>query len=262
MKRNSPRPVPPLFRRLRAVGYRHLLVYNRNFFSNSFVTVIDPLIFFVAVGWGLAASIGNMSGMSYLVFLVPSQIMMAVVYTSAFETSYGTYFRLQMDHNYDSMLATPLSVADVFWGELLYIGSRAAFFTVVLLVTFGLFGVVPSSWSLLVPVVSFFTAISIGTLGYFANRLVQSINHFNYFITGVVSPLILFSGTLFPMERLPKGVGFVAAWLPLYPSVNLSRMLVTGQFHSDLWIMIAYVLLIPWPLGYFAVRCMKPKLIK
>jgi len=27
-------------------------------------------------------------------------------------------------------------------------------------------------------------------------------------------------------------------------------------------VMVAYLLIIPWPLGYFAVKCMVPKLIK
>lgn len=261
MNPNDPRPVPSLVRRLFAVWYRHNTVYNRNFFTNSFVTVLDPLVFFAAVGWGLATSVGRMDGLEYLAFLVPAQLMMAVVYTSAFETSFGTYFRLSMDHNYDSMVVTPLSVWDIFWGELLYIGSRAAFFTLVLLGVFALLGLVSSPWALVTPLVSFFTAISVGSLGFFATRLVKSINHFNYFITGVISPLILFSGTLFPIDRLPKAVGAVAAWLPLYPSVHLCRMLTTGHFQADLGITLAYVLLVPWLLGYWGVRWMKPKLI-
>jgi lipooligosaccharide transport system permease protein len=255
------RPVPPLARRLFSVWWRHYAVYNRYFFTNSFVTVVDPLLFFLAMGWGLAAAVGLMNGVNYLVFLVPSQIMMAVVYTSAFETSYGTYFRMSMDHNYDSMLVTPLSVTDVFWGELVYIGTRAAFFSVLLLGVFALFGWVLSFWAMVVPLVSFFTAISVGSLGYFANRLVKAINHFNYFITGVISPLIFFSGTLYPIERLPKAVGLVAAWMPLYPSVHLARMLTTGHFDGDLWTCVLYVVLAPCLLGHFAVKCMKPKLI-
>lgn len=267
MNPNSPaafpsRPVPSLARRIFAVWYRHFTTYNRNFFTNSFVTVIDPLLFFAAAGWGLASSLGTMNGVSYLEFLVAAQTMMAVVYTSAFETSYGTYFRLEMEHNYDSMIVTPLSVSDIFWAELFYIGTRAAFFSCVLLAVFAAFGLVLSFWALAVPLVSFFTAIAIGALGFFANRLVKSINHFNYFITGVISPLIFFSGTLFPIERLPKVVGVIVAWLPLYPSVHLARMLTTGHFEADLLTTLLYVALVPWILGFFAVKCMVPKLIQ
>jgi len=52
------------------------------------------------------------------------------------------------------------------------------------------------------------------------------------------------------------------AWLPFYPSVHLARMLSTGRLEGDWWVMTLYVMLAPWPLGYFAVKCMRPKLIK
>lgn len=262
MNPNERRPVPPLWRRLGAVCYRHMTVYNRNFFTNSFGVILEPLMFFMAVAWGLASAIGMIDGLTYLQYLAPAQIMIGVIYSAAFETSYGTYFRLVMDHNYDSMVVTPVGVTDVFWGELLYVGIRAAFFSAIVLTVFWLFGLILSPWALLVPVVGFFSAVALGSLGFFANRLVKSINQFNYFITGVMSPLILFSGTLFPLDKMPKAVALVAAWLPFYPAVNLCRMLTTGHFHPDLWITVVYVILIPWPLGYLGVKCMRPKLIK
>jgi len=260
--RKYQRPVPSFVRRLLAVCYRHFTVYNRSFFTNSFPVILEPLFFFAAMGLGLAASIGNVDGISYLAFLAPAQIMIGVVFSAAFETSYSTYFRMTMDHNYDSMVSTPLSVVDLFWGELFYVGLRGAFFSTLVLAVFAAFGLILSPWALLVPVVGFFTSITVGSLGLFANRLVKSINQFNFFITGVISPLVLFSGTLFPLEKLPKSAALLAYCLPLYPSVHLCRMMTTGHFQPDLGLVIAYVVLVPWPLGYFAVRAMIPKLIK
>jgi lipooligosaccharide transport system permease protein len=256
------KPVPPLWRRLAAICYRHSVVYNRNFFTNSFGVILEPLMFFAAMGLGLAAAVGTVNGVDYLSFLAPGQVMIGVFFSAAFETSYGTYFRLEMDHNYDSMVVTPISADEVFWGELIYVGIRSAFFGGIILTVFTLLGLVHSPWALLVPLVAFFSAITLGSLGFFANRLVKSINQFNYFITGVVSPLMLFSGTLFPISSLPKAIGLVVEWLPFYPSVHLARMLTTGHFEANLWIVVSYVVLAPWPLGYFAVRCMRPKLIK
>ncbi|HET9870564.1 MAG TPA: hypothetical protein VFR02_08730, partial [bacterium] len=121
MKANDPRkggrPLPSLVQRLWAVWRRHFAVYWRNFFTNSFYIVVEPVIFITAVGWGLATSIGGMDGMDYLSFIAPGQVMVAAVFSAAFDMSYGTYFRMEMDHNYDSMLVTPLGVTDIFWGE-------------------------------------------------------------------------------------------------------------------------------------------------
>jgi len=256
------RRVPPLWRRLAAVIWRHKVVYDRNFFTNSFGVILEPIMYFVAMAWGLASSIGEIDGLTYLQYLVPGQIMIGVIFSATFETSYGTYFRLEMDHNYDSIVVTPVSASELFWGELLYVGLRSSLFSAIVLSVFWAWGLVLSPWGMLVPVVGFFAGTALGTLGFFANRLVKNLNQFNYFITGVMSPLILFSGTLFPLDRMPKAVAVVTEWLPFYPAVHLSRMLTTGRFQEDLWLMVAYLVIIPWPLGYFAVKCMVPKLIK
>jgi lipooligosaccharide transport system permease protein len=256
------RIVPGLCRRLAAVLMRHLVVYTNDFWTNAFPTLIEPLIFILAVGWGLAAAVGPMDGFDYLTFITPAQIMISAVFTSAFETTYGTYFRLEVDRHYDSMVATPVGPSEVFWGELLFTGIKGAFYSAVMLVVLSFFHTVHSTYALLVPLVGFFTAIAFGSLGFIANRLVRNINQFNFFISGFISPLILFSGTLFPIEKLPQAIQVLAYVLPLYHFVHLSRMLTTGVFSSDLLVSLAYVLVVPWILGIFAVKVIQKKLIK
>ena len=57
------RPVPPLWRRLGAVIYRHKVVYDRNWVTNSFGVILEPVMYFVAMAWGLASSIGDIDGL-------------------------------------------------------------------------------------------------------------------------------------------------------------------------------------------------------
>ncbi len=261
LKRGA-RPVPTLAQRLAAVFMRHYVVYVNDFWTNAFPTVIEPLIFILAVGWGLAASIGTINGVDYLSFITPAQIMMSAVFTSAFDASYGTYLRMEMDHNYDAMISTPVSVDEVFWGELIFISVKGIFYTAIMLAVLSLFHTVHSPLAFLVPLVGFFTAMAFGSLGYFANAVVKSINQFNFFVSGIISPLMLFSGTLFPIEKLPPVIQQIAYVLPLYHFVHLSRMLTTGVIAPDWFISLAYALIVPFIMGFFAVRAMRPKLIQ
>lgn len=263
MSPNKARQVPGFFSLVFAVWYRHYRVYQNRFLTNSFPTVIEPLILMLSFGWGLAQVVGDsMGGMDYLSFIAPAQAMMAVIYTSAFDESYGTYFRMMVDHNYDAMLSTPVSVTESFWGELLYTGTKGTFFSAVVIAVLSCFGVIHSFWALLVPVVGFFTAITLGSLGLFAVRLVQNINQFNFFVSGLISPLILFSGTFYSLDRMPRASALVAKVLPLYYFVDVSRMLTTGHFTNDLYVAVPYIVIVPFVLGFFAVRCMKAKLIQ
>src|SRR5271154_101377 len=168
MNPNKSRKIPSFFHLVGAVWYRHYRVYQNHFFTNSFPTVIEPLILMLSFGWGLATVVGSMDGVDYLSFIAPGQAMMAAVYTSAFEESYGTYFRMMVDHNYDAMLSTPISGNEVFWGELLYTGTKGWFFSLVVIAVLACFGTIHSFWALLVPFVGFFSAIAFGSLGLFA----------------------------------------------------------------------------------------------
>ena len=257
------RAIPHFFQLVFAVWYRHYRVYQNHFVTNSFPTVIEPLILMLSFGWGLAQVVGNsMNGLDYLSFIAPAQAMMAAVYTSAFDESYGTYFRMMVDHNYDAMLSTPVSVSEVFWGELLYTGTKGCFFSAVVIAVLSCFGLIHSYWGLLVPVVGFFTAIAFGSLGLFASRMVKNINQFNFFISGIISPLILFSGTFFSIEKIPPVPALIAKILPLYYFIDVARMLTTGVFTNDIYVAIPYMLIVPLVMGAFAVRGMKSKLIQ
>jgi lipooligosaccharide transport system permease protein len=255
-------PVPRRLTRVLAVARRHVYVYTKDFWANSFPTVLEPLLFILAVGWGLAATIGNMGGTDYLSFLAPAQAMIAALYTAAFEESYGAYFRLRVDHNYDSMLVTPVSVEDIFWGELLYTGLKGVFYSGVVIAVLALFGTIHAPTALAIPVLGFFVALASGSLGLYAVRFVTNLNQFNFFISGVISPLILFSGTLFPVASLPAGLQTVARWLPLYPMVGLARMLSTGSFTPDWPWLLAYTLAVPCAMAALAVKVMRGRLIQ
>jgi lipooligosaccharide transport system permease protein len=253
--------VPSRPTRILAVARRHVYVYTKDFWANSFPTVLEPLLFILAVGWGLAASIGSMGGTDYLSFLAPAQAMIAALYTAAFEESYGAYFRLRVDHNYDSMLVTPVGVDDIFWGELIYTGLKGVFYSAVVIGVLALFGTVHSPMALAIPLLGFFTALAAGSLGLYAVRFVTNLNQFNFFISGVISPLILFSGTLFPVQALPAGLQTVARCLPLYPMVGLARMLNTGSFTPDWPWLLLYTLTVPCAMAALAVRTMRARLI-
>ena len=39
---------------------------------------------------------------------------------------------------------------------------------------------------------------------------VKTINYFNFYLTGIISPMFFFSGVIFPISNLPPSVRFVA----------------------------------------------------
>jgi lipooligosaccharide transport system permease protein len=221
---------PPLPKRLFAVWYRHFRTYTKDILSNGFPPFLEPLIFLAGMGLGLARYVPDLVGMSYLQFIATGLVMTSAMFTAAFETTYGTFIRLEFDKVYDGMLAAPLSVADVVVGEALWAATKGAFFSFAVLVIISAFGIVPFLPALGVPLVGFLTGFLFAAIGFLVTSFVGNINHFNFFFTGLLSPMFMFCGTIFPIANLPAPLQVVAEFLPLTHAVRLGRAAAMVDF--------------------------------
>ena len=254
--------LPSLASRITSVWYRHMLVYTRNLISNGLPPFMEPLIFLAGVGLGLGKYIATMDGLPYIQFLASGLLVTSAMYTSAFELSYGTFIRLEFDKVYDGMLAAPISVNNLLVGEILWAGTKGWFFSFAVLIIVSVFGVIPLSFSLLAPLVGFLTGILFGAISMLVTSFVKNINHFNFYFTGLLSPMFFFSGVVFPVKSLPELIQPVAWIMPLTHCVDLVRAFCTGQFHPVLWLNLIYILAVSLLTGHFAIRRLKKRLIQ
>ena len=63
--------------------------------------------------------------MSYLRFMVPGVISVAIMFWSYFENTYASFVRMYYQKTFDAMMATPLLVEDVIVGELLWGATKS-----------------------------------------------------------------------------------------------------------------------------------------
>lgn len=253
--------IPPLPARLYSVWYRHMLVYTRNLASNGLPPFLEPLIFLAGVGLGLGKFITTMDGIPYLQYLASGLLVTSAMYTASFECTYGTFIRLEYDHAYDGMLAAPITANDLILGEILWAGTKGFFFSFAVLVIVTVFGVIQPGLSLLAPFVGFLTGILFASVSLWVTSFVKNINHFNFYMTGFLSPMFFFSGVVFPISSLPRPLQPFAEIMPLAHVVRLIRAFCNSEFHLMLWWDFSYVLVITVVFGYFAIRRLKRRLI-
>lgn len=246
--------------RIRAVFWRHFRVYWNHVVSNSAGPFLEPLLFLAAVGVGLSAYVEEIQEVPYLRFLVPAQAMIAAVYAAIFETTYGTYFRLVVDRNYDAIVATPVSPREVFWGEIVYVAVKGMLYSAGVAVVAAALGLLPFSRAPFLPILGALTAVSFGALGLIATRFTRTLNHFSFVITAFFSPLILFSDTLFPVEKLPALLRSVAMGLPLYVPVHLARDLALERAVDHPLLSFLYLLFVPAGLAFLSVEMISKRL--
>ena len=252
---------PSLAYRIFSVWYRHVRVYSKNLISNGLPPFLEPLIFLVGIGLGLGRYIDSMEGLPYLNYLASGLLVTAAMFTAAFECTFGTFIRLEFDKVYDGMLASPITANDLLIGEILWAGTKGFVFSASVLVIVSSFGILPLGPTLIAPVLGFLTGVMFASVGLLVTSFVTTINHFNFFFTGFLSPMFFFSGVVFPVDQLPTVIRPIAEALPLTHSVRLTRAFAFGEFGLiNLWD-VGYILVFMAVVGFLAVTRLRKRLI-
>ncbi len=229
--------------------------------STTFSSVLEPVIYLLAFGLGLGATLVNrVDGLSYVEFVGTGMVATAVIFSSALPAMFGTFVKHRFQRTYDAILAAPVSVEELVTAEMLWIGLRAGFYGCFPIVVSMFFGLNPSPGMLVIPLFAFITALGFAAFGIAVAGSVDKIDQFNYVTTLVVTPLFLVAGTFFPIDQLPQGVQAAAQLNPLHHLVELVRHAAFGFVLTDL-IRVAVLigfLLVMWRL---AVRQMTKTLI-
>jgi len=262
MKGSSPIAFPTLWQRLFSVWYRHMRVYTKNLLSNGLPPFLEPLLFLMGVGLGLGRYITeSMGGLPYIVFLGTGLPVTAAMFTSAFECTYGTFIRLEFEKVYDGMLAAPITVNNLIIGEIIWAGTKGLFFSFAVICVLVPFRIIQLPEGLLAPLVGFLTGVMFATLSLLVTSFVRTINHFNFYITGFISPMFFFSGVVFPISNLPRSVQFVAEIMPLTHAVRLVRAVCTSRYEPILLGSLAYSIVFTLVFGALAIRRLKRRLV-
>lgn len=244
MTSSNPTPYPARWRRLWSVWHRHFRVYARHLLSNGFPPLLEPLIFLVGVGLGLGAYITEIDGVSYIAFLAIGLPLTAAMFTAAEECSFGAFVRLEVDRTYETMLCAPVSVADIFLGEMAWAGTKGFFFSCAIVAVFAPASLAPMPTSLFTPFVGFLTGFASAALSLLVTSFVRTMNHFSFYFTGILTPVFYFSGVVFPLENLPRVLRPVAEVFPLLHAVRMSRSLCSGDvgwgFLADATYLVAF----------------------
>ncbi len=253
---------PPLHLRLYSVWYRHMRVYTKNILSNGFPPFLEPFIFLAGIGLGLGKYITEpMGGVRYIEFLGTGLLVTTAMFTSAFECSFGTFIRLEFEKVYDGMLAAPMTVNNLIVGEMIWAGTKGLFFSFAVLCILAMFKIVVLPYGLFAPLIGFLTGVMFSAISLLVTSFVKTINHFNFYFTGFISPMFFFSGVVFPIRNLPAFIRPVAELVPLTHSVRLVRAVCTSNYELTLLLDMIYIIAFIFLIGFLAIHRLRKRLV-
>jgi lipooligosaccharide transport system permease protein len=261
---NTPRG--PQMRRLEpaAIGgvmSREVANFRTFWKATTFSSVLEPVIYLLAFGLGLGATlVDRVDGLDYVEYVGTGMVATAVIFSSALPAMFGTFVKERFQRTYDAILAAPVDVEELVTAEMLWIGLRSGVYGCFPLLVSMIFGLDPAPGMLLVPFFAFFTALGFAAFGIAVAASVAKIDQFNYVTTLFITPLFLVAGTFFPIDQLPEGVQVASQLNPLHHLVELVRHAAFGFELTDL-LRIAFLVFFAVSLWRVAVRRMEKRLI-
>src|SRR5574343_311259 len=204
-----PRSAPHLWRRpgwlprWLPIWQRNFLVWRKLALPSILGNLADPLIYLFGLGYGLGALLPEVGGSSYLAFLAGGSICASTMNAATFEALYSAFSRMQVQKTWDAILNTPLGLADVVAGELVWAASKASLSGAAILAVVAALGLSQGLLALWVLPAVLLLGLSFAALGLIWNALAPSYDFFMSYFTLFVTPMMLVSGVFFPAPPLP-----------------------------------------------------------
>jgi lipooligosaccharide transport system permease protein len=210
-----------------------LTVYRRIWRSSVWSSVLGPVFYLGAMGLGLGSLVNkhgtaSLGGVSYLAFVAPAILATSAANTGMAEASWPVFGSLKWNKIYIGAQSSPLRPADIFRGHLMFMTMRLAMNAAVTIMFMWAFGAVRSAWVVLAWPVAVLTGVAFAAPIAAWAVLAKNEMSFVYIFRFGLIPLMLFSGTFFPLSQLPGWLRPVAYATPLWHGVALCRALSLG----------------------------------
>lgn len=198
-------------------------------------SLAQPLLFYVAFGYGFGPVFRKAGEGDYLAFLAPGIVAMSVLFAAMFSG-----IELIWDRQFGFLketLVAPVPRFHIMLGRTLGGATVAAFQGAAVLVVMLLAGFRPASWAL-VPA-ALLVALLVALLFTALATLLTDMHAFQLIMNFLIMPTFFFSGALFPLAGASPGFVIAARFDPLTYGVDALRLLLGGPARFGLGLDLA-----------------------
>jgi lipooligosaccharide transport system permease protein len=254
---------PPLLSlRFIPVWRRNVLVWRKLAVASVLGNIADPLLYMLALGFGIGSLIGEVNGMSYVAFIGTGMVCQSAMFTASFEGMYSAFSRMHVQRTWEGIINAPIALDDVVLAEWIWCASKSVISTIAILGVIMLLGYGHTWLALWVLPVGLLVGLVFGAAGLVMNALAPNYDFFTYFFTLVLTPMLLLSGVYFPVAQMPDWLATVSAFLPLKHAIDLARPLMLGRVPQDVLLHVVVLLGYAAAAYYAAVVLTRRRLLK
>ncbi|MEH6584162.1 MAG: ABC transporter permease [Halioglobus sp.] len=211
--------------------------YTRIWTQTLLPSAITMSLYFVIFGSLIGSRIGDMGGFTYMQFVVPGLIMMAIV-TNSYSNVVSSFFGAKFNDSVEELLVSPTPNYVILMGYVLGGVSRGVLVAIIVTFVSGFFTELHIHSYPVVIVIVLMTSILFALAGFINAVYANSFDDISIVPTFILTPLIYLGGVFYSMDLLPEFWANVSKLNPLVYVVNAFRYGMLGV--SDVSLTVAF----------------------
>ncbi|WWP00483.1 MAG: ABC transporter permease [Candidatus Dasytiphilus stammeri] len=226
---------------LKTIWSKEINRFTRIWIQTLMPPVITMSLYFIIFGSFIGTQIANIQGVSYMQFIVPGIIMMAVI-SNAYTNVASSFFTARFQRNIEELLVAPVPTHIIILG---YIGGGVARGICVglLVTTVSLFFIQFHVYSWLIILTTLLLTVVMFSLAGLLNALfANSFDDISLIPTFILTPLTYLGGVFYSLSLLPPLWKKISALNPLVYMISGFRLGFLGI--SDISLIWSLVVLI------------------
>lgn len=202
----------------------------------------QPVLFLLALGYGIGAVYKKAGQGNYLEFLVPGIIVQTLLFSGVF---WGIQILFDKRFGFlKELLVAPVSRTRILLGSALG-GATISLIQAVLVFIISIFlGYRPENWALLplAFLIALVLSVTLTSFGAGIASMVEDFQGFQGINNFLIFPLFFLSSALYPLTNVPDWLRILSSINPLSYAVDALRYSLIHQTHFGIWKDLAVVI--------------------
>ncbi|PHS14808.1 MAG: ABC transporter permease [Kangiella sp.] len=238
------------FTALKSIINKEITRYFRIWIQTLLPPAITTSLYFVIFGKLIGSRVGLMDGVSYMEYITPGLIMMAVI-TNSYSNVASSFFSAKFQRNIEELLVSPVPTLYILLGYVLGGVSRGLFIGIIVTIVASQFVDLHIQNYALVFFVIILTSMMFATAGLVNAVFAKSFDDISIVPTFILTPLTYLGGVFYSIKMLPEFWQNVSMANPVLYMVNAFRYGFLG--FSDIPIENAIILILLFIVSLFSL---------
>jgi ABC-2 type transport system permease protein len=194
----------------------------------------QPVLFLLALGYGIGAVYRKAGQGNYLEFLVPGIIVQTLLFSGVF---WGIQILFDKRFGFlKEMLVAPVPRVKILLGNALGGATISLLQAVMVFIIALILGFSPHSWAMLPLAFLIMVVLSVTLTSFGAGiaSMVEDFQGFQGINNFLIFPLFFLSSALYPLDSVPAALRIISTYNPVSYMVDALRFLLANQTHFGL----------------------------